>query len=87
MDNVTEKEKAIYEQRQMMEFLPKLEKLIKEMPKCLAYEDVYDEVTGKFHSEKSEIWNDIHYAEFLINEKMNNNRDYLEKRFEIKLGY
>lgn len=87
MDNVTEKEKAIYEQRQMMEFLPKLEKLIKEMPKCLAYEDVYDEVTWKFHSEKSEIWNSIDYAKLLIEVKMNNNRDYLEKRFEIKLGY
>lgn len=87
MDLIFEKEKAIIEQRQMMKFLPKLEKLIEEMPKCLAYEDIYDEVTEKNHLEKSEIYDSLDYAKLLIEDKMKNNRAYLEKGFRIKLGY
>ena len=51
MDFIFEKEKAIIKQRQMMEFSHKLEELIEEIPNCMAYSEVYDEVTEKNHLE------------------------------------
>ena len=87
MDFIFEKEKAIIEQRQMMEFSHKLEELIEEIPNCVAYSEVYDEVTEKNHLEKSEIYDSLNYAKLLIEDKMKNNREYLDKRFRIKLGF
>ena len=60
MDFILEKEKAIIEQRQMMEFSHKLEELIEEIPNCVAYSEVYDEVTEKNRLEKSEIYDSVY---------------------------
>ena len=87
MDLIFEKEKAIIEQRQMMEFSHKLEELIKEIPNCVAYSEVYNEVTEKKHLQKSEKNDSLTYAKLLIESKMKNNREYLNKRFGIKLGF
>ena len=82
MDLIVEKEKAIIEQRQMMEFSHKLEQLLEEIPACLAYEPLDD----KCYTE-SKICEEIRHAAIMIDRMMEENREYLEKRFRIKLGF
>ena len=82
MDLIFEKEKAIIEQRQMMEFSHKLEQLLDEIPACLAYEPLDDKYVMK-----SEIHDELHHAAIMIDRMMEENREYLEKRFRIKLVF
>ena len=82
MDFIFEKEKAIIEQRQMMEFSHKLEQLLDEIPACLAYEPL----DGKC-AMKSEIHDELHHAAIMIDRMMNENRAYIEQNFNIKLGF
>ena len=82
MDLIVEKEKAIIEQRQMMEFSHKLEQLLDESPACLAYEPLDD----KCHTE-SNICEEIRHAAIMIDRMMEENRAYIEQNFNIKLGF
>ena len=82
MDFIFEKEKAIIEQRQMMEFSHKLEQLLDEIPACLAGEHLDDKCVIK-----SEIYDDLNHAAIMIDSMMEENREYLDKRFNIKLGF
>lgn len=79
---IFEKEKAIIEQRQMMEFSHKLEQLLDEIPACLAYEHL----TDKYHAE-SNICKEIRHAAIMIDRMMEENRAYIERKFNIKLGF